>query len=181
MKPLAKFITILGDANRLSIIHAIGGNELSVTEIIAETDLSQTLVSFHLRTLRDARVVATRREGPFIYYRLTAPSLLDILGPCYSYRIGKQFPHCPTRGEKTPCDGRLRDKYTPGKARAKPGEKKIEEYRGQPRDPSIGGTPPLIILAMRGGDLITACNAPGSVRQQVRYRLGNESLMTVII
>ncbi len=80
MKTLAQFIKVLGDANRLAIIHAIGKSSLSVTEIIQATDLSQTLVSFHLRTLREHAIVTTRRDGPFIYYRLTAPELYDLIG-----------------------------------------------------------------------------------------------------
>ena len=60
MKKLAQFIKVLGDANRLAIIRAIGKNSLSVTEIINATNLSQTLVSFHLRALRNAEIVNKR-------------------------------------------------------------------------------------------------------------------------
>ncbi len=80
MKKLAQFIKVLGDPNRLAIIRAIGRESRSVTEIINTTGLSQTLVSFHLRTLRDVRIVKTRREGPFIYYSLAVPDLFDMLG-----------------------------------------------------------------------------------------------------
>jgi len=79
MQKLAQFIKILGDTSRLSIIRSIGKRALSVTEIINDTGLSQTLVSFHLRNLRDAGVVTTRRDGPFIYYSLKDLSLIDIL------------------------------------------------------------------------------------------------------
>lgn len=80
MKKLAQFIKVLGDANRLAIIHAIGKSSRSVTEIIKETGLSQTLVSFHLRTMREKGIVTTRRDGPFIYYSLTASELYDLIG-----------------------------------------------------------------------------------------------------
>ena len=80
MKKLAQFIKVLGDANRLAIIHTIGKSSRSVTEIIEETGLSQTLVSFHLRTMREKGIVTTRRDGPFIYYSLTAPELYDLIG-----------------------------------------------------------------------------------------------------
>ncbi len=79
MKELAQFIKILGDANRLAIIRAIGRDSLSVTEIIHATGLSQTLVSFHLRALRSAKIITTRREGPFIYNSLAEPELVDLL------------------------------------------------------------------------------------------------------
>ncbi len=76
---LAKVLKVLGDANRLGIVISIGKKARSVTEIINTTGLSQTLVSFHLRALREAEIVTTKRNGPFILYSLSDPSLLDIL------------------------------------------------------------------------------------------------------
>ena len=76
---LAKRFKVLGDANRLGIVMAISREARSVTEIIDATGLSQTLVSFHLRVLREAEIVKTERDGPFIYYSLAEPALLDIL------------------------------------------------------------------------------------------------------
>ncbi len=76
---LARFFKVLGDSNRLSIALAIGKEPRSVTEIVNVSGLSQTLVSFHLRIMREADVVRTERNGPFIYYSLSDPSLLKIL------------------------------------------------------------------------------------------------------
>lgn len=76
---LAKIFKVLGDPNRLNIVLSIGRDSRSVTEIIDATGLSQTLVSFHLKALRTAAIVKTERNGPFIYYSLTGPSLMDIL------------------------------------------------------------------------------------------------------
>ncbi len=79
IEKLAKTLKVLGDSNRLGIVMSIGKNSRSVTEIIDSTGLSQTLVSFHLRTLRNAEIVKTRREGPFIYYSLSETTLIEIL------------------------------------------------------------------------------------------------------
>ncbi|MHB8846089.1 MAG: ArsR/SmtB family transcription factor [Nitrospirota bacterium] len=76
---IAKIFKVLGDPNRLNIVLSIGRESRSVTEIIDATELSQTLVSFHLKALRDAAIVRTERNGPFIYYSLTESSLMDIL------------------------------------------------------------------------------------------------------
>jgi DNA-binding transcriptional ArsR family regulator len=76
---LAKIFKVLGDPNRLNIVLSIGRDSRSVTEIIDSTELSQTLVSFHLKALRTASIVRTERNGPFIYYSLTEASLMDIL------------------------------------------------------------------------------------------------------
>ncbi|HDH01015.1 MAG TPA: ArsR family transcriptional regulator [Nitrospirae bacterium] len=79
IEKLAKIFKVLGDYNRLGIVMVISKASRTVTEIINATGMSQTLVSFHLRVLRKAEVVTTRREGPFIYYSLTNPSLMDNL------------------------------------------------------------------------------------------------------
>ena len=70
----------LGDANRLRMIKFIGSQKRSVSEIVKETDLSQPLVSHHLRTLRERGILTTERNGPFIYYRLKNTKLPDALG-----------------------------------------------------------------------------------------------------
>ncbi len=87
----ARILKVLGDPNRLGILFAIGKQSRSVTEIIRITGLSQTLVSFHLRALRRADIVKTRREGAFIYYSLKTPHLIDILMEI-SKLIGKTMP-----------------------------------------------------------------------------------------
>jgi len=79
MENLVKILKSLAELNRLRIVMVIGKGSLSVTEIIHATDLPQTLVSFHLRTLRNSQIVRTERNGPFIYYRLSSPDLIDVL------------------------------------------------------------------------------------------------------
>ena len=79
IEKLVKVFKALGEPNRLGIVLSIGKDSRSVTEIINATGLSQTLVSFHLRTLRNAQIVKTKRNGPFIYYSLSEPTLIDIL------------------------------------------------------------------------------------------------------
>ena len=76
---MAKVFKTLGDANRLDIVLTINRDRLSVTDIINSTGLSQTLVSFHLRTLRESGIVKTERNGPFIYYSLLIPGIIDII------------------------------------------------------------------------------------------------------
>jgi DNA-binding transcriptional ArsR family regulator len=70
----------LADANRLRIIKFIGEQECAVSEIVKATGLSQPLVSHHLKTLKNRQFLETRRQGPFIYYKLKDKKLLDALG-----------------------------------------------------------------------------------------------------
>ncbi len=76
---LARLFKLLGDPNRIRILFVIGKEKKSVSEIMSETSLSQTLVSFHLRPLRESGIVATERKGPFIYYSVSEPVLIDLL------------------------------------------------------------------------------------------------------
>ena len=80
-----RFFKVLGDDNRLRILQALGTEERSVSEVLERTRLPQTLASFHLRTLREAGVVTAERRGPFIYYRLSDRSLLNLLEACAKY------------------------------------------------------------------------------------------------
>ncbi len=80
-----RFFKVLGDDSRLRILQALSDQERSVSEILAATGLAQTLTSFHLRILREAGVLTTDRRGPFIYYRLADPSLLNLLDACSKY------------------------------------------------------------------------------------------------
>lgn len=85
LEAVERFFSVLGDDNRLRILQALAGGERSVSEILERTRLPQTLVSFHLRVLREAGVVANERRGPFIYYRLADPSLPNLLEACAKY------------------------------------------------------------------------------------------------
>lgn len=87
---LARFFKVLGDASRLSIVISIGEGSLSVTEIVRATGLSQTLVSFHLRVMREADIVRTERDGPFIYYRLSDPAILNVLADIFRIANNKK-------------------------------------------------------------------------------------------
>ena len=93
VEKLARIFKALGDPNRLGIVHFIGKESRSVTEIINAMELPQTLVSFHLRTLREAGIVATRRSGPFINYSLSDPAIMDILVNLEEIGSFREEPH----------------------------------------------------------------------------------------
>ena len=81
----------LGDANRLKIINFIGADNCSVSQIISAIKLSQPLVSHHLRTLRENRILETYRNGPFVYYKLSNIALLDILAKLEEIMLTSQI------------------------------------------------------------------------------------------
>ncbi len=79
VKRLVKALKVLSEANRLRILLSLGLECRPVTDIINATGLSQTNVSFHLRTMREAGLVKPERRGQYIYYCLHDPQLLGVL------------------------------------------------------------------------------------------------------
>ncbi len=65
---LADLFRLMGDASRLRIIVSCLGDPISVGDIAAQLDLSQSLVSHHLRLLRAARVLKAERRGKQMFY-----------------------------------------------------------------------------------------------------------------
>jgi DNA-binding transcriptional ArsR family regulator len=58
----------LGDETRLRLLELLNDGERTVGDLMDATGLGQSLVSHHLRTLRQAGLVATRREGRWVHY-----------------------------------------------------------------------------------------------------------------
>ncbi|MDH5242988.1 MAG: metalloregulator ArsR/SmtB family transcription factor [Chloroflexota bacterium] len=63
LRELRAFHKALADVNRLRIVRRLADGEASVAELIAHVGLSQPLVSHHLKRLRTAGLVNTRRVG----------------------------------------------------------------------------------------------------------------------
>ena len=76
---LSKVLKILGEPNRLLIVTSLGLECRPVTDIVKDTGLSQSNVSFHLRILRDAGLVRAERCGPFVYYCLSDNQLREVI------------------------------------------------------------------------------------------------------
>lgn len=66
---LCEVFKLLGDPTRLAILISCMDEEKSVGEIVKSVEASQSLVSHHLRLLRGARLVKSRREGRQIFYK----------------------------------------------------------------------------------------------------------------
>ncbi|WP_456379910.1 ArsR/SmtB family transcription factor [Thiolapillus sp.] len=79
VKELSRLFKLLAEPNRLNILCNLGMECRPVSDIVAATGLSQTNVSFHLRTLREAGLVRPERHGAFVYYCLPDTKLLSLL------------------------------------------------------------------------------------------------------
>jgi DNA-binding transcriptional ArsR family regulator len=67
---LSEVFRALGDGSRVQILDAISREELCVCDISAILGMSSSAVSHHLRTLRNLRLVRSRRDGKKVYYSL---------------------------------------------------------------------------------------------------------------
>ena len=76
---LAQTLKLLAEPSRLRILCSLGLECRPVTDIIRATGMEQTNVSFHLRLLREAGLLRAEPRGPFVYYCLPDPELLNIL------------------------------------------------------------------------------------------------------
>jgi DNA-binding transcriptional ArsR family regulator len=69
----------LSDENRLRVLLYLGNGKKSVSQIVEGLNLSQPLISHHLKELRRSLLVTVERRGPFVYYELSDPGIVDIL------------------------------------------------------------------------------------------------------
>lgn len=61
----------LADENRVRLLAALEGGELCVCQLIELIGLAPSTVSKHLSILRGARLIEGRKNGRWMYYRLT--------------------------------------------------------------------------------------------------------------
>ncbi len=69
MRDLMTIIKALADENRVRILCAVQERELCVCQIVAFLGLAPSTVSKHLSILHQARLVESRKDGRWIFYR----------------------------------------------------------------------------------------------------------------
>jgi len=74
----------LGSPHRLELLELLAQGDRSVDSLAAETGLSLANASQHLQALRQASLVESRKQGLFVYYRLSDPAVFDL---CTAIRI----------------------------------------------------------------------------------------------
>ncbi len=69
----------LADPTRREILRLLRGGEKTAGELAEHFDMSRPSVSHHFAVLRQADLIASRREGQQIYYYLNTTVLEDVL------------------------------------------------------------------------------------------------------
>ncbi len=70
---MERLFKALADRTRLRLLNLIGGDEVCVCFFVEVLGESQPKISRHLAYLRRAGVVAARREGKWMHYRIAEP------------------------------------------------------------------------------------------------------------
>lgn len=66
----AQRLRVLADDTRLAVLRKLLSGPHSVAELNVDLHLEPSLLSHHLRTLREARLVEARRQGKSVRYAL---------------------------------------------------------------------------------------------------------------
>lgn len=76
---LADFFKLFGDPTRLRILFALESRELCVCDLSAALGMHKSAISHQLKSLRQAHLVAARKTGRSVYYRLDDAHIQAIL------------------------------------------------------------------------------------------------------
>ncbi len=82
---LAETFKVLSDPTRLRIVLALSMEELCVCDLAAVLGLSVSAVSHQLRLLKGHKLVAFRRQGKQVFYRLDDDHVINLINEAASH------------------------------------------------------------------------------------------------
>lgn len=80
---VADTLKSIANPNRLMILCSLVEGEKAVGAINEQVPLSQSALSQHLARLRRKRLVATRKEGQTVYYRIQDARIMELMSHLY--------------------------------------------------------------------------------------------------
>lgn len=92
----ARLLRCVGEPTRLLILKLLSSGELSVGEITERVGREQSLISHHLRVLKECSIVEARQDAQRVYYRLADRRLVEALAAFESVAAG--LPPCGDPG-----------------------------------------------------------------------------------
>lgn len=81
----AELFKVLGNASRLRLLCTLSGDPQTVGALATTTDMSQPLVSQHLRTLRQAGLVDAQRAGKEVTYRIADDHVTHVIADALAH------------------------------------------------------------------------------------------------
>ncbi|MDA3902044.1 MAG: metalloregulator ArsR/SmtB family transcription factor [Desulfuromusa sp.] len=85
----SEILKVLGHPIRLKIVAGLLSQSCNVKKIWECLSLPQATVSQHLALLKNKSIITGRREGVEVYYQVTSPEAIRIIGAIF--------------GDSTPC------------------------------------------------------------------------------
>src|SRR3990167_8197086 len=88
----AEMCKVFSNPTRLEILNLLRDKQLSVTQLIEETRLSQANISQHLSIMKSKGIATSDRKGKNIYYKLSNPKIIkafDIIREVLAEKIKK--------------------------------------------------------------------------------------------
>ena len=86
----AQLFHALSDETRLGIIEKLRSGEQCVCDLQDDLEAAQSRLSFHLRVLKEAGVVADRKEGRWSYYSIVPEALAEVHDLAVAMQTTKQ-------------------------------------------------------------------------------------------
>ena len=74
----AQLFHALSDETRMGIIEKLRSGEQCVCDLQDDLEAAQSRLSFHLRVLKEAGLVADRKEGRWSYYSIVPEALAEV-------------------------------------------------------------------------------------------------------
>jgi ArsR family transcriptional regulator len=78
----ARFLKCIGEPTRLQILKLLAEGEKCVGELTSVLNKEQSLISHHLRALKECNIVTERQEAQKVYYKLTQVRLASFIIDC---------------------------------------------------------------------------------------------------
>lgn len=82
---MENLLHVASDFTRLKIMYSIMGEEKCVSDIVRAVGAEQSLVSHQLKVLKNANLVATRKEGSHVFYSLADDHVIKLLDVVYDH------------------------------------------------------------------------------------------------
>ena len=81
----------LSDPIRIDVVNQLLGGERCVCELTEDLEMAQSRLSWHLKTLVDAGIISSRREGRWNYYALNAEAFEEAREILAAFKPGRRL------------------------------------------------------------------------------------------
>ena len=99
-------LKVLANQKRLEIVQLLQSKELTVSEMVDMLGMPQANISQHLSLLRQVRIVATRKDGLRVYYRLSDERIIAVVRELRGF-LKSQFAHEPEMAHLSSLDNSI--------------------------------------------------------------------------